>query len=83
MTSYHGKLETFQEVFDWITYDLDDNYKLKLRDDGMFTVNKLAITRTELSYKTELFELAPGLYDKVMVFYRLFEDENSIRFIGE
>lgn len=83
MTTYSGpKIETFKEVFDWITYDLDNNYELR-KVDGGFVVNKLYITKTELSYKTELFELAPGLYEKVLDLWRLFQNENSIRFIQE
>jgi hypothetical protein len=81
--TYDGKIEKFAEVFEWISYDYEKHYPLKKIDDDTFVVNKLTITRTELSYKTEFFELAPGLFEKVFEFWRLFQDENSIRFIGE
>lgn len=82
MTVYDKEIDNFAEVFDWICYDYETHYPLKKSDQGYFYVNKLCISPTELSYKTELYKLAPGLYEKVEKLYQLFQ-ENSIRFIKE
>ena len=76
-----GEIKTFKEVFDWIIYDYEDQYPLSKDNDGNFYVNKLYINETELSYKTELLTLAPGLFSKVEKLYKLFEpDPNSVKF---
>lgn len=78
-----GTLETFRDIFDEICYDLDSNYNLNKHEDGSFSVNKLYITKDEASYKTSNWKLAPGLYEKVNELWRLFQDDNSIRFIKD
>lgn len=70
-----NKITTFQEVFDYITYDLDDGYALSKGKDGIFYVNKLSIGPNFVQYKTECHELADGLYNKVQKLYDLFQEE--------
>lgn len=76
------KITTFEDVFEWICYDYESNYGLKRTSDGDFYVNKLYIDKNFLTYKTERYELSPGLYEKVEKLYSLL-NENSIRFIKE
>ncbi|MDB4330283.1 hypothetical protein N9948_01005 [bacterium] len=76
------EITDFKEVFEWINYDYEQHYGLNKDANGNFYVNKLYITPTELSYKTELYKLSPGLYDKVNTLYGLFH-ENSVRFIKD
>lgn len=69
-----AKIETFKELMDWISYDWDYSYTLK-KVDGGFVVNKLYITPTRLTYKTECGELAEGLYEKLEKLYSLLEEK--------
>lgn len=83
MTAYNGEISTFKEVFDWICYDFDSCYDLSKDSKGNFVVNKLYITPTELSYKTEIYNISnPDIFKKVSILYSLFK-ENSQRFITE
>lgn len=75
-----GKIKTFREVFDWITYDLDHNYTLnKNEKKNHFYVNKLCIKPNELSYKTEIYELEKGLFEKVEILYNLLNDQTQTK----
>jgi len=67
-------MKSFRDVAEFIFYDLDNNYSLKKDSKGNFYVNKLYITPTQLSYKTELYSLKPGLFNKVEKLYRLLKD---------
>jgi len=69
-----GKLETFREVFDYITYDWDYLYTLSKDNDGVFHVNKLSIGKDFLVYKTDCHEIAEGLYDRVSQLYELMQE---------
>jgi hypothetical protein len=75
-------INDFEEVFNWICYDYEKQYGINRDDQGNFYVNKLYITKDSLSYKTENYTLAPGLFEKVEKLFSLF-NENSIRFIKE
>jgi len=69
-----GKIETFREVMDQITYDWDYSYTLSKDNEGIFHVNKLSIGPDFLVYKTECSELAVGLYDRVSQLYDLLQE---------
>jgi len=73
-----GRIETFKEVFDWIVYDSDFDHNLEkdIHNIG-FYVNKLYIDPLYLTYKTECFELAPGLFEKVDALYELIKVEED------
>jgi len=76
------KINTFEEVFDWICYDYEKKYGLNIDSEGNFHVNKLYISKNNLSYKTESYDLEEGLFEKVEKLYSLLH-ENSIRYIKE
>lgn len=70
------RIETFREIFDWITYDWDHYYKLNKESDGSaYYVNKLQITPKYLTYKTECYEIAPGLFEKVADLYEVIKED--------
>lgn len=82
--SIDGTITEFKEVFKWINYDYESHYPLTKCKDGTFVVNKLYITRTELSYKTELYKLGPGLYEKVDQLWKMLQPiPNSVKFSQE
>lgn len=70
-----NKIETFKEVFDFITYDWDYPYTLTKDKEGVFHVNKLSIGRNFVQYKTESHELAEGLYERVEKLYKVIKEE--------
>lgn len=69
-----SRIETFKEVFDWIAYDWDYPYSLK-KDNNGFYINKLYIEPNYVVYKTECYELAPGLFEKVEALYKLLKED--------
>jgi len=69
-----NKIKTFREVFDWIVYDWDHLYTLFKDKDGIYCVNKLYIGPNYLQYKTECYELAEGLYDRVGQLYKIMQE---------
>ena len=69
-----SKINTFKELFDHIEYDWSYDPKNLIKDGDLFVINKTTISREWLQYKTEVHEMAPGLYDKLQVFYDLLED---------
>ena len=71
------KITTFREVFDWITYDWDYYYNLSKDKEGNFYVNKLYIEPKYLTYKTECYELAEGLFEKVEELYKIFDKKDE------
>jgi len=68
------KITTFREVFDWIVYDWDNMYTLSKDKEEVFHVNKLSIGKNFLVYKTESYELAEGLYDRVSQLYNTMQE---------
>ena len=68
------KITTFEEVFNWVVYDLDHNHKLSKDNCGCYYVNKLYIEPKYLTYKTECAELADGLFGKVQLLYILLQE---------
>ncbi len=76
------KINEFKEVFDWICYDYDQTNGFNRDAEGNFYFNKLYISKDSLSYKTENYNLAPGLHEKVDRLYSLFH-EPSLRYIME
>jgi len=70
-----GEINTFREVFDWITYDWDYDYSLGMDKDGNFYVNKLYIEKEYLTYKTECYKLKEGLFEKVQELYEVLNDK--------
>lgn len=67
-------IETFRDVVDYIFYDLDNNYSLRRDSQGDFYVNKLCISPDYLTYKMQIYKMAPGLYEKLVVFYSLMQE---------
>jgi hypothetical protein len=72
--SYRQKIDTFKELLGEIFYSYEyPHYQLTRHADGNFSLNKLYIKPNEASYKTELWELAPGVFDDVVRFYEFLE----------
>jgi len=69
-----GKITTFREVFDYISYDWDYMYTLSKDKEGIFHVNKLSIGPNFVTYKTESHELAEGLYERVSQLYDIMQE---------
>lgn len=67
-------VKTFKELMDWIMYDWDYRYSLKKDSVGNFYVNKLYITKTHLTYKTECAELEQGLFEKLEKLWELLDE---------
>jgi hypothetical protein len=68
------KINTFSELMDEIAYSYLDGYKFKEYTRGHWGLNKLAITPTEVSYKMDLWELDPKVYQKFLQFIELLKD---------
>lgn len=66
-------ITTFKELMDEISYDWDSHYTLKKCTNG-FCINKLCIEPKYVIYKTDVYELAEGLYEKVEILYQLLQD---------
>lgn len=59
-----GKFNSFKELLNEIGYSWEfPSYDFIKHDDG-YELNKLFITPTRVSYKTEEWELAPGVYEE-------------------
>jgi len=67
------KINTFAELMDLISYDW---YEKGLQKDGeLYHLNKLSISPTEASYKTELYDITnPLVYQKLEKFYELLQE---------
>jgi hypothetical protein len=76
MLEERSRFGTFKELMNEIAYSMDFNYDLtEYRDDEgnieSYNLNKLYILPTEVSYKTDRWDLAPGVFEKVTEFYKL------------
>lgn len=72
-----GTIETFRQLMDEITYSWEPGYELErhARDDHWaFSLNKLFITPTEVSYKLERWRLASGVFEKLETFWQLLQE---------
>lgn len=79
---YNEKVITnFLDVFDEIAYDWESQYGMNKHDDGTYSVNKLYIGPDWMSYKTNNWILAPGVFEKVEKFYNLLYPQNSVDFL--
>lgn len=81
------KIDKLSEILWWCSYSAEDesNYKLQRDVFGIFRVNKVYISKTHLTYKTEEYPLADGLYLQIDTLYRLVEtfDKLTIKDIME
>jgi len=78
MTPNIDPIKTFNEVLNWIAYDLEWHYPLRKDSKGNFYVNKLYIERTDdgdyLTYKCECAKLEERLFEKVEKLYELLQE---------
>ena len=64
------KIDTFKDLLNEIMWSWQyPMYDLIKHNDGNFSLNKLYIKPYEASYKTELYELAPGVFEDLERFY--------------
>jgi hypothetical protein len=54
----------------WLVYCWDHPYQLE-RHGESFVLNKLYIDKDFLSYKTERYEMAPGVFEDLEEFYEI------------
>jgi hypothetical protein len=66
-----NEIDNFIDIFEWITYDIDQNYTLNKDSKGNFYVNKLYIEPNYLTYKTECASIKDGLFEQVEELYQL------------
>ena len=72
-----NKISSFKELMNEITWSWDyPLYDIEKHEDG-YSLNKLFISRNRVSYKTESWELAPGVYREFERFYRFLESTNE------
>ena len=80
-----GKINTFKELFEHIAYDWGfDQDNLIRQSDGTFYCNKTYISPTELSYKTEKYEITnEAVFKKLEIFYGLLQTTETERVLFE
>jgi hypothetical protein len=68
------KIHCFKELMNEIAWSwLYPSHEFVKDEKGNFYCNKLYITPTEVSYKLERYELAPGVFEDVERFYEFLE----------
>lgn len=70
-------LETFKDLMNEIAYNW--NYPINAiikTEDGCYVVDKLYIQKDVVSYKTNHWYLAPGVYEQFEIFYGLLHPIN-------
>ena len=71
------RINTFRELMDLISYDWDYNYTMTMDSENNLNINKLYIEPNYAYYKTEVYKLADGLYDKAKSLYYLINESES------
>mgnify|MGYP003435619879 CR=1 FL=1 len=72
-TIYDSEITTWTELFNEISYNWGFTHSTFVNHgDGIYTLDKLGITPTEVSYKTSLWKLHPDVYQKFLKFLELF-----------
>lgn len=67
-------ITTFKDLFYEISYSYDySQYDFIKHDDGTYSLNKLYITPTTVSYKTSNWNLAPKVFKQFEEFYEFFQ----------
>ena len=67
------KIETFKDLLNEIAWSWQyPMYDLEKHENG-YSLNKLFITRTEVTYKTDVEDLAPGVFDDLEAFYEFLQ----------
>lgn len=68
-------IESFKELMNEISWSWDYPLHELLREkDGSFVLNKLYISPTEVMYKEDCWDLAPGVFEKVVKFYEFLKE---------
>jgi len=69
------EIVTFKDLMNEIAWSWEyPAYDFRLDGDTL-VLNKLFITKKYAEYKTDRWELAPGVFDKAVEFYRLLNDK--------
>lgn len=66
-------METFADLFAEICWSWEQKYKIIKHSDVTYSINKLYITPYRVSYKTDNWELAPGVFEKFEQFAKFME----------
>ncbi len=73
-----NKISSFQELLNEILWSWEfPNYRLEKDEKGNFYLNKLYIAPDHVSYKTENWELASGVFEHVERFYEFLKSTES------
>jgi len=72
------RISSFKDLLNEIMYSWDwPNYELLKDEKGNFYLNKLYVTPDHASYKTQYWELAPGVFSDVERFYDFLENTKT------
>lgn len=73
------KINTFKELMNEICWSWEyPNYDLKYNEvNDYLWLNKLHIERTYAQYKTDHYELAPGVYEDALRFYEFLKSTET------
>lgn len=67
-----GTITSFKELLNEILWSWDfPQYDLEKTEEGHYSLNKLYIEPTRASYKTQEWNLGPGVFEEVEKFYNL------------
>jgi hypothetical protein len=64
-------LSTFVELMDEISYAWEHQYGIRKDASGVFCIHKLYVGQNWAQYKSDFYKIAPGVYDKLCLFYEL------------
>ena len=74
-TIYNSSITSFKELMDEIAYSFTDTKERYINlGNGDYVFNKLYISPTEVSYKTDLWKLDSKVYQKFLKFMELLEE---------
>lgn len=67
-----GTITSFKELLNEIAWSWEyPSYDLEKTEEGHFSLNKLYIAPDHASYKTQMWNLGPGVFAEVEAFYNL------------
>lgn len=79
MRQSNARISSFKELMTEISYSWEyPTYDIYKYDNGMYSLNKLYITKTTVEYKTDTYELAPGVFESFERFYKFLKREERL-----
>jgi hypothetical protein len=65
----------FQELMKEVMYAYENHYNILKRENGVFTVHKLAIGKNWAQYKESYYKMKPGVYEDFCKFFEMWSKE--------